>query len=161
MNGHLVAGVVWLALIAGGYFVFDYAMQPAEVTGCEGGDAARELRLAVARDGHYYVDGAIDGKPVRFVVDTGASTVTVGGADADRIGLPEGAPAGFRTAAGDVAGRIVRGRSVRIGCFDLPGTAVAVSPPLGGSALLGQNFLRHFDVTISGGAMVLRPRPGR
>lgn len=158
MNGHLVAGIVWLALIAGGYLAFDHAMRPAEVVGCEGGDAARELRLAAARDGHYYVDGAIDGKPVRFVVDTGASTVTVGGDDADRIGLPEGEPAGFRTAAGDVAGRVVRGRSVRAACFDLSGMSVAVSPPMGGSALLGQNFLRHFDVTMSGGTMVLRPR---
>lgn len=158
MNGHLVAGIVWLALIVGGYFAFDYAMQPAEVVGCEGGEVSRELRLAAARDGHYYVDGAIDGKPVRFVVDTGASTVTVGGDDADRIGLPEGEPAGFRTAAGDINGRVVRGRSVRAACFDLSGMSVAVSPPMGGGALLGQNFLRHFDVTISGGTMVLRLR---
>jgi aspartyl protease family protein len=160
MNGHVVAGLVWLALIAGGYFAFDYAMQPARVVGCEG-DATRELRLPAARDGHYYVDGAIDGKPVRFVVDTGASTVTVGGPDADRIGLPEGDPAVFHTAAGDVVGRTVRGRTVRAACFDLSGMSVAVSPPMAGSALLGQNFLRHFDVTISSGTMQLRPRSGQ
>jgi len=39
--------------------------------------------------------------------------------------------------------------------------SVAVSPPMGGSALLGQNFLRHFDVTMSGGTMVLRPRTAK
>jgi aspartyl protease family protein len=161
MNGHLVAGIVWLGLIAGGYVAFDYAMRPAAVTGCEDGDASQGLRLTAAADGHYYLDGAIDGKPVRFVVDTGATTVTVGGPDANRIGLPEGEPAGFRTAAGNVSGRVVRGRSVRAGCFDLAGLSVAVSPPMAGSALLGQNFLRHFDVTMSGGTMVLRPRPDR
>jgi aspartyl protease family protein len=159
VNGHVVATVVWLALIAGGYFAFDHAMRPAAVTGCEDGDSAQVLRLAAARDGHYYVEGAIDGAPVRFVVDTGASTVTVGGGDADRIGLPDGVPAGFRTAAGDVAGRIVRGRRVQVACFDLAGVAVAVSPPMSGNALLGQNFLRHFEMTVRGGTMVLRPRP--
>jgi len=161
MNGHLVAGVVWIALIAGGYVAFDYATRPAAVTGCEDGGASQALRLAAANDGHYYVDGAIDGKAVRFVVDTGATTVTVGGPDAIRIGLPEGDPAGFRTAAGNISGRVVRGRSVRAGCFDLSGLSVAVSPPMGGSALLGQNFLRHFEVTMSDSTMVLRPRPGR
>jgi len=161
MNGHVVAGIVWLALIAGGYVAFDQWMRPAAVKGCEDGDSSQALRLAAAHDGHYYVDGAIDGKPVRFVVDTGATTVTVGGPDAIRIGLPEGDPAGFRTAAGNVLGRVVRGRSVRAGCFDLSGLSVAVSPPMGGSALLGQNFLRHFEVTMSDGTMVLRPRPGR
>lgn len=159
MNGHVVATIVWLALIAGGYLAFDHFSKPAAVTGCEGRGAGSALRLDAARDGHYYVDGAIDGKAVRFVVDTGASTITVGGDDAARIEMPEGAPAEFHTAAGDVAGRMVRGRQVRVACFELSGMSVAVSPPMGGSALLGQNFLRHFEMTVSGGTMVLKPRP--
>jgi aspartyl protease family protein len=92
MNGHLVAGIVWLAFIAAGYVAFDYATQPAAVAGCEDGDASQVLRLDAARDGHYYVDGAIDGKAVRFVVDTGATTVTVGAPMRSASGCPKGIP---------------------------------------------------------------------
>lgn len=157
MKGHLVATVVWLALIGGGYLAFTRYLAPAPVSGCEDSGSAA-ITLSAAPDGHFYVEGAINGTKVPFLVDTGASYVTVGGADAGRIGLPEGAPATFGTAAGTVTGAMVRGQHVQAGCFEVPDLAVAVSPAMHGPALLGQNFLRRFELTIRDRTLVLRRR---
>lgn len=159
MKGHVIATGVWLALIAGGYFAFDRLTTHSAVDGCDGGSGA--LRITAAPDGHFHVDGSIDGVATTFVVDTGASTVTVGGQDARRIGLSGGSPATFRTAAGTVQGSMVRTRQVRAACLAVDRLAVAISPPMDGPALLGQNFLRHFEMVVNGREMTLRPRTDR
>ena len=119
--------------------------------------------LSIARDarGHFQTDGRIEGQRIDFMVDTGASTVTVGQRDAERIGLPPGAPANFHTAAGTVEGAMVRGRQVAAACLAVDQITVAVSPPMNGPALLGQNFLRRFEMVVDGREMTLRPRAER
>lgn len=159
MKGHVIATGVWLALIAGGYFAFDRFTARSAVSGCDGDTGA--LRVTAATDGHFYIEGSIDGVATTFMVDTGASTVTVGQRDAERIGLPPGAPANFHTAAGTVEGAMVRGRQVAAACLAVDQITVAVSPPMSGPALLGQNFLRRFEMVVDGREMTLRPRAER
>jgi aspartyl protease family protein len=60
------------------------------------GGAARSGRLVLIADsrGHFIDRGYINGKTMQYMVDTGASTIAIGRADADRMGLPyeQGAP---------------------------------------------------------------------
>jgi len=159
MRGHLIATAVWVALIAGGYLAFEhFNRSDSQVLGCEHGSGAVELVLAAARDGHFYVDGTVNGAPVRFLVDTGASLVTVGTADASRARLSDGRPAVFDTAAGRVAGSIVRGQTVQAECLPVGDLSIAVNPGLAGVALLGQNFLKRFEVVQTAGELRLRVR---
>lgn len=123
--------------------------------------ASGELVIERGRDGHFRATGSVNGRPVRFLVDTGASLVTVSEAFAREAGLPAGEPTVFKTANGELAGRVVRGVPVALGGFQVPATRVGVG--LQGlerdEALLGQSFLSRFEVLLSGPTMTLRPRP--
>lgn len=158
MKGHAIAAVVWIGLLGIGWYVVDRASDttPA-VRGC--GEGGGEIVLPVAGDGHFYLDGAVNGATVRFVVDTGASSVTIGTRVARDARLPEGMPAVFNTANGRVEGRLVPRQRVRAACLDADDLTVAVSPGLGEIGLLGQNFLRRFEVVQTARELRLRLRP--
>ncbi|MEO8038097.1 MAG: retropepsin-like aspartic protease [Betaproteobacteria bacterium] len=161
MRGHAIAGVVWVGLLAGGWMAFAYwGQHEAPVRGCEDRGGTREIVVDTARDGHFYLEGAVNGVPVRFLIDTGASYVTVDPGAALRAGLPTGLPAYFSTANGRVEGRLVRGQTIRAACLEMSGVTVAVSPGLDDVALLGQNFLRRFEVLQTARELRLRVRPG-
>lgn len=112
------------------------------------------------RDGHFHVDGEVNRLPVQFLVDTGASAVGISEAMARQAGLPEGQPVTVRTANGERPGRLVHGVPVKVG--PISHNEVTVVTGLTGlpepQALLGQSFLRHFDVQLRENDMLLRPR---
>lgn len=159
MKGHLIAAGVWLGLIAAGYAAFDHFGRAApEVTGCDGPGGSGEVVVAASRDGHFYLDGAVNGEPVRFLVDTGASYVSVDAEVARRAGVTGQTPALFNTAAGQVRGSVGRAQRVSAACLVVPDLSVAINPGLGGTALLGQNFLRRFEVVQTRHELRLRAR---
>lgn len=160
MRGHAVAVVIWVGLLgAGWYLVERSATTTPAVRGCGNESRGDEIVLTVASDGHFYLDGAVNGQAVRFVVDTGASSVTVGGRWARQAELPEGLPAFFNTANGRVEGRLVPRQKVRAACMEVDDITVAVSPGLDEIGLLGQNFLRRFEVVQTAKELRLRHRP--
>ena len=104
----------------------------------------------------------INGKgPFRFMVDTGASLIAVSDALAQQAGLEGGQVTQFRTANGVRSGRVVAAQSVAVGAFVVSGLRVGTgyTGEAAGDALLGQNFLQHFEVQIQRERMVLRPHP--
>ena len=61
---------------------------PARLTGTpQAAAGAQEIVLPVGLGGHFMSNGAINGRPVQFMVDTGATVVALSQADAERIGL--------------------------------------------------------------------------
>ena len=159
--GALAIAAVWLALAGVMYWGFEYIEQgrQAKLQPYTGG--AGELVIPRQRDGHFHVQGEVNRQPVRFLVDTGASHVSVSQALAEQAGLPQGAPITLSTANGTRAGQLVRGVPVRAGSLVLNDASVSVG--LSGlpadQGLLGQSFLKHFDVEIGRDTMVLRRRP--
>lgn len=159
MKGHAIATVVWLGLLAGGWYAFEHWDRTGpSIRGCDDGGVAREIVVQAARDGHHYLDGSVNGQPVRFLVDTGATYVTVGAGAAGRA-LTGGIPAYFETANGRIEGRLVPRQRVRAACLEVDDVTVAVSPGLSETSLLGQNFLRRFEVIQSGRELKLRLKP--
>ena len=147
----------WLAVMAGLYLAMDYVRQPrAAVVAADGA-----LVIARGSDGHFRVAGSINGQPVRFMVDTGASLIAVSDALAQQAGLQGGQVTQFRTANGVRSGRVVAAQSVAVGAFVVSGLRVGTgyTGEAAGDALLGQNFLQHFEVQIQRDRMVLRPHP--
>jgi aspartyl protease family protein len=160
MKGHAIASIVWLGLLAGGWYAFEHlGRSTPEVRGCDNGGAAREIVVDASRDGHFYLEGMVNDLPMRFLVDTGASYVTVGLRNARQAGIPDGMPAVLDTANGRVEGRLARRQKIRVACLEVDDVTVAVNPGLGEVALLGQNVLRRFEVIQSGRELRLRVKP--
>ncbi len=152
--GHITALLIWIIISGAIYLYFDARQKPT-IAAVSADLADGEITIPRSRDGHYYVRGAINGHPVDFMVDTGASMVSVAHGVAKSAGLPDGLPATFLTANGTVRGEIVSGQIVEAGGIVVKGLSVGVG--IGGDmALLGQNFLRRVDVFQSGDKMVLR-----
>ena len=144
----------WLVVMAVLYGLMTLVLKPPPVTVSANGD----LSILRARDGHFYANGTVNGHPVRFLVDTGATTVVVSEAVAQAAGLSGGQATVFRTANGNLPGRVVGNVQVGVGPVQVSGLRVGVGLVGGDSdrALLGQNFLSRFNITLSGDEMVLR-----
>jgi aspartyl protease family protein len=159
--GALAIAAVWMAIAGALYWGFEYFEQSREAKLRPYTGGAGELVIPRQRDGHFHVRGEINRQPVTFLVDTGASHVSVSQALAEQAGLPQGAPMTLSTANGTRPGQLVRGVPVRAG--DLVLNDASISVGLSGlptdQALLGQSFLKHFDVEIGRDTMVLRRRP--
>ena len=151
--GPLAIVVFWLVIMAAVYGGIKLVMQPRQITVSMAGD----MTIPRARDGHFYAPGTIGGQPVVFLVDTGASYVTVSQAFADHAGIQGGSPTRFHTANGVIEGRIVADVPVSLGPASVSGVKVAVG--MNGiardQALLGQSFLSKFQITLTGDEMVL------
>jgi len=156
MKGYVFWSAVWFGLIAAGFFIADHFTAPAPVEARVLAEGARELAVPVSRDGHYYLDGAINGVPLRFMIDTGATYVSVGADFARTARLPKGVPGTFSTANGTVEGEIVKNQEVNADAFRVSGLSIAVTPAQGKVGLLGQNFLRRFELSQSDGVLRLR-----
>ena len=119
-----------------------------------------ELVIPRSRDGHFYVQGEINRVPVTFLVDTGASSVAISGRVARHARLPEGRPITVSTANGTREARLVHGVPVKAGPLVHNDVSVATGLDMGdgSGALLGQSFLRHFDVRMEADRMLLHPR---
>ena len=124
----------------------------------ERADGGIELRRA--RDGHFHAEVRVDGVPVRFLVDTGASDVVLSLDDALRLGID---PAGLRfTGRASTANGTVATAPVRLGLVEFGGHAdTGVRAQVGGGALdvslLGMSYLDRFaSIAIEGDRMTLR-----
>lgn len=148
----------WLVVMAALYFAMQYAMKPKGVTVTADGAVV----IPRHHDGHFRVAGSINGVPVMFLVDTGASLVGVTAALAREAGLQGGDPITFQTANGPREGRVIASDSVTVRSLAVSGLRVGTgyTGRSDDDALLGQNFLRHFDVEMGRDRMVLRPRGG-
>ncbi|NML44718.1 TIGR02281 family clan AA aspartic protease [Ramlibacter sp. G-1-2-2] len=116
--------------------------------------------LPVGSGGHFFASGSINGKPVEFLVDTGATSVAMSVGDAQRLGLDyqSGRPIGVNTANGVVPAWLLRLGSVRIGDVEVYDVDAVVSPASMPYVLLGNSFLNRFQMTRQNDQMVLERR---
>lgn len=156
MKWHIHWPAMVLALVGVVLFAADRLTRtPAVVHAVPG----QVIEIPVARDGHYYLDGTVNGVPVTFMIDTGATYVSVSQDFARKANLPEGVTSYFSTANGTVEGKIVKNQLVEAEGFKVSGLSVAVTPLGSKQGLLGQNFLRRFEISQSDGVMRLRFMP--
>src|SRR5690606_11018835 len=120
-----------------------------------------EVRIASNQGGHYVTPGRINGKPVQFKVDTGATTVAMNEATAIRLGIDYRAstPISVGTAAGSAQASSVRLDRVSVGNLEVTQVDVVVivcdSPPF---ILLGNTFLTQVDMRIEAGVLLLKAK---
>ena len=119
------------------------------------------VTLSADARGHFYVNGTVNGRSLRFLVDTGATLTTLSRTDARRVGLDyrSGTPAKVTTGGGEVSGWRVTLDSVRVGATTVRDVEAFVvdndALPVG---LLGMSFLGRFDMHRQGETLALRHR---
>lgn len=121
---------------------------------------SREVRIAAQADGHYYVDAFASARQIRFMVDTGATIVTLRQSDAKAAGLrirDADRTLPVQTANGVTFAAQAELDSLDVGNIAMPRVAVLVLPDAQlGISLLGGSFLgRLRRMEVSGGTLIL------
>lgn len=126
------------------------------------GSDSREATVSLIADekGHFYTVGTINGTPVRFLVDTGATLIAMGKADAVKANVPyeRGQPAMSMTANGPTRIWRVTLNSVRVGDVLLNQVDAAVHEHDLPIVLLGMSFLNRMEMKRDGPTMTLKKR---
>ena len=144
-----------VALLLGLTALYQSAIGPERMQLAADADGRAMVVLERRRSGHYLADGAINGHPVSFLVDTGATDVAVSDRLARSIGLEFGPRMTVLTAAGPTRGWLTRLESVQLGALALGDVRATIAPGLGDQALLGMSFLKHFSIVQEGEKLVI------
>ena len=111
--------------------------------------------LQRGRSGHYLAEGKINGLPLVFLIDTGATDVAIAEKTARAMGLEFGPRIQIMTAAGPAMAWATRLDRVSLGGLELNNVRATITPGLGGEALLGMSFLKHFSLRQEGEKLII------
>ena len=119
--------------------------------------AGKQIVLTAQSGGHFVTSGTINGKTARFVVDTGATLVSMDQYEADRLGVDwkKGQRGITRTANGDAPYYATTLQSVRIGDVQVYNVPAIVSPAPMPYILLGNSYLSRFQMKRENDVMTL------
>jgi aspartyl protease family protein len=133
---------------------------PVSLGGGGGGASGSQILLTAGQGGHFYANGSINGRNVNFLVDTGATTIALGQAEADRIGLAykQGRRIPVSTANGVTSGYLVSLSSVRINDVEVYNVEAIVQPAPMPYVLLGNSFLGRFQMKRENDLLTLNKR---
>jgi aspartyl protease family protein len=123
--------------------------------------SGRQIVLTAGLGGHFTSVGSINGRTVNFLVDTGATAVSIGRGDAQRLGLNiDDAPRGTaHTANGAITVHRVMLGVVRVGDVEVHNVEAVVMPGAMPHVLLGNSFLTRFQMRRENDQLTLDKRP--
>ena len=120
----------------------------------------REVVLKRNKYGHYNLSGQINGQSVEFLIDTGATDISVPASLAPRLGLKRLYEMEFYTANGVAKGYGTQVREVRVGDIVLHDLPASINPNVDDDIiLLGMSFLKKIEFTQRDDTLILRQYP--
>ena len=121
---------------------------PTNLGGAASAGTGDRIVLTSGSGGHFITSGTVNGSTARFVVDTGATMVTMSAQDAERVGIDykKGAAGYSSTANGMVPAYRVMLSTVRIGDVQVYNVEATVLPSSMPYLLLGNSFLDRFQM---------------
>ncbi len=163
--GTIMLTLMWLGLFAilGVFFsgILDKQNNPnqsAKTTVQDGN--IRQLVLLRNRQGHYVANGTINSHPVVFMLDTGATDVSIPLEIANKLNLKAGPTATYQTANGTVRVAITKLDQVSLGDISLRNIRGTINPGYkSNEVLLGMSFLKHLEFSQRGNTLTLRQYP--
>ncbi|MGA8784310.1 MAG: retropepsin-like aspartic protease [Polaromonas sp.] len=130
--------------------------------GASNGASGRGSRIVLQESGggHFMTAGQINGRAVQFMVDTGATTIAMSVADAERAGIAyqNGQPVRMSTANGVTQGFRIKLTSVRVADVEVYDVDAVVTPQPMPYLLLGNSFLTRFQMKRENNQMTLDKR---
>ena len=123
-------------------------------------DARQSVVLVADGQGHFFSEGRVNGGVVRFVVDTGATSIVLPVQDANRLGIDyrKGQRGQIQTANGLAAAWRVTLDRVRLGGIELQQVDAVVIEKGPDIVLLGMSFLNRVEMRREGETMTLTRR---
>ena len=124
------------------------------------GEGGAKAVLTADSSGHFVTTGSINGTTVRFLVDTGATMISLGAGEARRIGIDSsrGLPATVNTANGQAPVARVKLDTVKVGEIVLNNVDALVHQQDMPLVLLGMSFLNRMEMQRDGQVMTLKKR---
>ena len=120
-------------------------------------NGSKEVVLLGSAHGHYVASGKINYQLVVFLVDTGASFVSIPEQVAQRVGLKKEHPITASTANGKITVYTTLLEQISIGDITLYNVKADINPNMEGEEiLLGMSFLRNLSVTHEDGKLTIR-----
>jgi aspartyl protease family protein len=159
-----LTNATWLALIA--VFTLYFAAKekaidnPNQQVASTSTGSTAEVQLKANRRHHYIADGKLNGKPVTFMIDTGATDVAIPAQLGEKLGLISGEKAISNTANGNVTVHRTHIHSIELGDIvvrDIPGS---LNPGMDSNdeILLGMSFLKHLEFNQKNDILTLRQK---
>jgi aspartyl protease family protein len=133
---------------------------PVSIGGGGGNGGGSRIVLPADSRGHFMTQGAINGRAVTFMLDTGATSIALSADDARRIGLDysKAQRVQINTANGVSIGHRLRLQSVRVGDVEVYDIEAVVSAQPMPFVLLGNSFINRFSMRRDADQMVLEKR---
>lgn len=133
---------------------------PGRVLGDNAASAPRQITLPMGAGGHFTSMGTINGHATSFLVDTGATSVSISQIEAEKLGLRYlyGRRVMAQTANGIVPAYMLQLDSIRIGDIEVHNVDAIVIPGVIGHVLLGNSFLNRFQMRRDDQQMTLELR---
>lgn len=170
LTGALSMALWWVAIFVIALGIFSYRNEiggvanrvKSEVTGeAQQRVVGSTLRVAKALDGHFWVEGQVNGHSMRFLIDSGASITALSQDSAMAAGLnfdQSGFPIVLTTANGPVEAYRSNIATLEVGPLRASDLPIVVSPAFGDVNVLGMNFLSKLKSwRVEGNEMILEP----
>jgi len=120
-------------------------------------EGAQEIILQRNRYGHYVATGSINNVPVTFLLDTGASDVSIPDGLAKKLRLERGISQVYNTANGSITAYLTQLDRINLGGIELRNVRASINPAVqGDEILLGMSFLKELEFTQRGDTLTIR-----
>ncbi len=153
-----IAWLLFLILLTFGFTKYlDQQNNPYQDISINFDNNIAEVILKQNRYGHYLANGKINQLPVTFLLDTGATLISIPSSVAQQLKLKKGYPLQSRTANGTITVYNTRLNSVSLGAIELYNIRATINPHMDGNEiLLGMNFMKHLEMTQKEKRLILR-----
>lgn len=151
----------WLGVLGMGTLFFNQWIEkrqnPNQQPNATRHDGVNEVTLTRNRQHHYVASGLINGQPVTFLLDTGATQVAVPAHLADKLGLQAGAAVPIMTANGMVQARTTVIDTIKLGTIEWRDVPAHLNPGMrDNQILLGMSALKNVEFTHRDGTLTLK-----
>jgi len=159
--GKIMVGAMWLLLLGLLTLFFndflDKQHNPNQQVASVQRGGQQQLILQRNKYGHYVASGMINQQPVVFMLDTGATDISIPENVATRLGLQRGRAVTYQTANGPAINYATQLDSVSLGHITLYNLPASINPNVKhDDILLGMSFLKHLEFSQKGNTLTLK-----
>lgn len=159
--GHKFIIAMWIVAMIMVFFLFDDLLKndynPNQKVNIQKVGEQRVVILKRNRYGHYVTKGKINNQTVTFLIDTGATDISIPDKIARKLKLHYGQERRYQTANGVIAGNLTTLESVSIGNIKLEDIRASINPKMEhDEILLGMSFMKNIEFTQRGDTLILK-----